>query len=190
MHTSPPAGPSQRLPALTCALAATAALFAAPALAVTVSTSSLASGTLGVGYADTVAAADATPPVVWTIADGSLPAGLSLDAGSGAISGIPGAIGTSAFVVLATDALSDTASRALSITIDGVPAAITDLSATRLTSGNDADGTSRLQLAFTPTTYAATAEVYRAPLAAIRNTTTPAGSCRPRPATRPGRRGC
>ena len=186
MHTSPPAGPSQRLPALAGALAATVALFAAPALAVTVSTSSLVSGTLGVGYADTVAAADATPPVVWTIADGSLPAGLSLDAGSGAISGIPGAIGTSAFVVLATDALSDTASRALSITIDGVPAAITDLSATRLTSGNDADGTSRLQLAFTPTTYAATAEVYRAPFGGYPQYDDAGGFVPPTPSYPPG----
>jgi len=161
-------------------------LSAAPALAITVGTTSLPSGTIGVGYADTVAAAGASPPVVWTIADGSLPAGLSLDAGSGAISGIPGAIGTSAFVVLATDALSDTASRALSITVDGVPAAITDLSATRMTSGNDADGTSRVQLAFTPTTYAATAEVYRAPFGGYPRYDDAGGFVPPTPSYPPG----
>ena len=159
MRTSFPAGSMKALTLTAAALA----LAAAPALALTVSTSSLVSGTAGMSYADTVEAAGGTPPIVWSIAGGSLPAGLSIDAGSGAITGTPGSIGTSAFVVLATDALSDTASRPLSITIDGVPAAITNLAAARLTSGNDADGTSRIQLTFTPTTFDATAEVYRAP---------------------------
>jgi hypothetical protein len=166
--------------------AAALLLVAGPALAISVSTSSLLPGTVARSYADTVEAAGGAPPLVWTIADGSLPAGLSIDAGSGAITGIPGAIGTSAFVVLATDALSDTASRALSITIDDVPAAVSDLAATRLTSGNDADGTSRVQLAFTPTTFAATAEVYRAPFGGYPQYDDAGGFIPPTPSYPPG----
>ena len=167
-------------------VAAVLLLGAVPALALTVSTSSLASGTIGTSYADTLASADGTPPVVWSIAGGSLPAGLALDAGTGAISGTPGAIGSAAFVVLVTDALSDTASRPLSITIDGVPAAATDLAAARMTSGNDADGTERIQLTFTPTTFAATAEVYRAPFGGYPRYDDAGGFVPPTPSYPPG----
>ena len=148
---------------LTAAALGVLAMAAAPASALTVSTASLPSGTTGGSYSATLAAAGGTPPIAWSIVNGSLPSGLALDGGTGGISGTPGAAGTSAFVVLATDALSDTASRALAITIEDVPAAVGDLAATRLTSGNDADGTSRIQLAFTVTPFADTAEVYRAP---------------------------
>ena len=192
MHTSPAVlstHPRHRPPgARTACALATAMLLAAasPALALTVSTSSLASGTLGVGYADTVAAEGGTPPIVWSIADGSLPAGLAIAGGTGAISGTPGALGTSAFVVLATDALGDTASRALSITIEGVPAAVTDLAATRLGSGNDGDGTARIQVAFTATTFAATAEVYRAPFGGYPRYDDAGGFIPPTPSYPPG----
>jgi hypothetical protein len=148
--------------ALVAVTLAASALVATPALAITVTTTTLKSGTLSVAYADTVVSAGGSAPIVWSIAGGSLPAGLSLDAGTGAISGTPGALGTSAFVVRATDALSDTASRPLAITIEGVPAAVSNLAAARQTSGNDADGTARIQVTFTAPTFAATAEVYRA----------------------------
>ena len=172
---------------MACALAIAVLVAAAsPALALTVSTSSLASGTMGVGYADTVEAAGGTPPIVWSIAEGSLPAGLAIDAGSGVITGTPGTLGTSAFVVRATDALSDTASRALSITIEGVPAAATDLAATRLGSGNDGDGTARIQIAFTATTFAATAQVYRAPFGGYPRYDDAGGFIPPTPSYPPG----
>jgi hypothetical protein len=183
MHTSFPTAPSKGRQTL---VAAAFLLAAGPALAVTVSTSSLPSGTVGRSYADTVQAAGGTAPIVWSIAEGSLPSGLSIDAGSGAITGIPGAIGTSAFVVLATDALSDTASSPLSITIDGVPAAATDLAATRQTTGNDADGTSRLQITFTPTTFTAAAEVYRAPFGGYPQYDDAGGFVPPTPSYPPG----
>ena len=183
MQTSFPAGLLKGRHTLA---AAALVLAAGPAFAITVTTSSLLPGTVGTSYTDTVEVAGGTPPMVWSIADGSLPAGLSIDAGSGAISGTPGAIGTRGFVVLATDASSDTASRALSITIDGIPAAVTDLAATRLTSGNDADGTSRIQLAFTPTTFAATAEVYRAPFGGYPRYDDDGGFIAPTPSYPPG----
>ena len=168
------------------AVAAGVLTLAAPALALTVSTSSLPSGTVSVPYNSTLVAANGTLPIGWSIVQGSLPSGLALDGGTGAISGTPGATGTSAFVVLATDASSDTASRALSITIDGVPAPVTDLAATRLTSGNDADGTARIQIAFTPTTFAAAAEVYRAPFGGYPRYDDAGGFIPPTPSYPPG----
>lgn len=52
----------------------------------------------------------------------------------------------------------------LSITIDtGAPAAIANLAAAQQKTGNDADGTTRIQLTFTAPGDAATVEVYRAP---------------------------
>jgi hypothetical protein len=167
-------------------VAAALALGATPAAAITVSTSSLPSGTLNVSYAGTLTSAGGTAPVVWSIADGSLPAGLSLEAGTGAITGTPGALGMSGFVVRATDALSDTASRPLSITIEGVPAAVTNLAATRLGSGNDADGTARIQIAFTPSTFAASAEVYRAPFGGYPRYDDAGGFVPPTPSYPPG----
>src|SRR5207248_5729553 len=71
-------------------------MIAAPTL--TVTTSSLPSGTVGVGYSQTVAATGGTGGYTWLTTTGSLPAGLSLAAG-GAISGTPTAAGTSNFTV-------------------------------------------------------------------------------------------
>jgi len=50
---------------------------------------------------------------------GTLPPGLSLDAGTGAITGTPTTVGASSFTVQATDAYSNTASAVLSITVCG-----------------------------------------------------------------------
>ncbi|TMA22053.1 MAG: hypothetical protein E6J87_26825, partial [Deltaproteobacteria bacterium] len=100
------AGVAAGIAALLCAAAGTAR-----ALPLVVTTGSLPDGTVGVAYADSIVAADGVRPWTWTIAEGALPAGLSLDANTGAVSGTPGVTGTSGFVVLATDAVSDTASR-------------------------------------------------------------------------------
>jgi hypothetical protein len=58
----------------------------APTLSVT--TTSLASGQVGVAYSAMLAAAGGTTPYMWTLTSGTLPAGLSL-ASSGAITGTP-----------------------------------------------------------------------------------------------------
>jgi hypothetical protein len=58
----------------------------APTLSVT--TTSLPSGQMGVAYSTTLAAAGGTAPYTWTLTSGVLPAGLSL-ASSGAITGTP-----------------------------------------------------------------------------------------------------
>jgi len=87
-----------------------------------VTTTSLAGGTVGMAYSQTLDAAGGTPPYSWGIASGSLPAGLSLSA-AGVISGTPTATGTSAFSVQVTDSQmpGDTATKALGIAISAAP---------------------------------------------------------------------
>ena len=84
-----------------------------------ISTSSLPAGTIGAAYNATLTATGGTPPYSWAVTVGTLPAGLSLHASSGAITGTPaGPVGTSNFTVTITDSLAATASRALSITVN------------------------------------------------------------------------
>jgi hypothetical protein len=68
-----------------------------------VATTSLPDGTVDSAYTQTLTANGGTPPFVWTLIEGTLPAGLSLDAASGAISGTPSAAETAAFTVQAED---------------------------------------------------------------------------------------
>src|ERR1035438_2111488 len=82
-----------------------------PALGIT--TSSLPAGTVAVAYSQALGATGGSPPYSWTVASGTLPAGLSLAAG-GTMSGTPGAAGTSSFTVRVTDSASASATAALS----------------------------------------------------------------------------
>jgi hypothetical protein len=89
---------------------------AAPPL--TVSTTSLPGGTAGTAYSQALAATGGTIPYTWSLASGSLPAGLTLSTG-GTISGTPKAAGTSTFTVQVSDAENPakTATQQLSITV-------------------------------------------------------------------------
>jgi large repetitive protein len=75
------------------------------------------SGTVGVAYTDTFTAANGTTPYTFSISAGTLPAGLTLNASTGVVSGTPTTAGTSNFTVKVTDAKSATATFATSITI-------------------------------------------------------------------------
>jgi hypothetical protein len=59
-------------------------------------------------------------------------------------------------------ALGPVTSGPFTVTAPPIPAAVGDLAATRVTAGNDGDGTTKIQLSFTPTAFAASVEVYRA----------------------------
>jgi hypothetical protein len=75
---------------------------AAPALTITGST--LASGTDGTAYSSPMAASGGTPAYTWSLASGSsLPAGLTLAASTGIISGTPSVSGTFNFNVAVKD---------------------------------------------------------------------------------------
>jgi len=60
-------------------------------------------GTVGVAYTTTLVAAGGTAPLTWSIASGSLPAGLTFNAATGVISGTPTTVGTSNFTVQIID---------------------------------------------------------------------------------------
>ncbi len=84
-------------------------------------TTSLPAGEAGTSYSATLAATAGTTPYTWSISSGSLPAGLSLNAGTGAITGIPTVGGTTNFTVQVTDANSMTATQPLSIVVMLLP---------------------------------------------------------------------
>ena len=65
---------------------------------------SLRSGLIGFEYADTVRVVNPPGALTWSVAAGSLPPGLTLDASSGAIAGIPQTSGQSTFTVRAQGA--------------------------------------------------------------------------------------
>jgi len=87
-----------------------------PAVPPTITTTSLPGGTVGLPYSQTLAATGGTGTLVWTRSAGSLPANLALSP-AGIISGTPTNTGTSNFTVRVTDALSQSDTQALSITI-------------------------------------------------------------------------
>ena len=95
------------------------ATFAAEAAPV-VTTTSLPQGVQKASYSATLSAAGGAAPYTWTLRSGALPAGLSLATTSGVVSGTPTTTGTSNFTVQLKDANAQTATRALSITINAV----------------------------------------------------------------------
>ena len=91
----------------------------------TVSTTSLPNGTQNGVYSATLAATGGTLPYTWSIISGTLPAGLTLTASTGTISGTPTGTGTSNFTVQVSDANSQTASAPLSLTVAATPTVTT-----------------------------------------------------------------
>lgn len=82
----------------------------------TITTASLPNGTAEAAYSTTLLA-EGTAPITWSVTNGFLPEGLSLDAGTGVISGTPTAEGGSTFTVeAANDYGSD--SREFTLSID------------------------------------------------------------------------
>ncbi|MEO8186475.1 MAG: putative Ig domain-containing protein, partial [Burkholderiaceae bacterium] len=86
--------------------------------AITVNPATLPNGTVGVAYSQTVSATGGNGSYTFSVSVGSLPAGLSLNAGTGAITGTPTTAATSNFTITATDGLAATGSRAYAVTIN------------------------------------------------------------------------
>jgi hypothetical protein len=77
---------------------------------------------LGQAYSATLIASGGTPPYAWAIASGQLPSGLSLNGGSGQISGTPSAGGSFNFGIKVSDQSSASAISNCTIVIAAPPA--------------------------------------------------------------------
>lgn len=92
------------------------------AAALTITTTSLPDGQYNppgpTFYSETLASSGGNAPITWAITANNLPPGLSLNAGTGAITGTPTTNGTYVFTVTATDAVGATATQALQIVIN------------------------------------------------------------------------
>jgi hypothetical protein len=87
---------------------------------ITLTPASLAQGVVGAAYSQTLAASGGTAPYsAWTITSGALPAGLTLDAGTGVISGTPTASASPAtsITVRVNDANGCQGSRSITLQI-------------------------------------------------------------------------
>jgi hypothetical protein len=128
----------------------TLAVNAAGALAVSPST--LASATVNSAYNATVSATGGSGTYTYAVTAGSLPTGLSLNAGSGVLGGTPSAAGSSSFTVTATDSAnaSLTGSKAYTLTVysntltvnpASLPAATANSAYSATVSATDGSGT-------------------------------------------------
>ncbi|PYT64569.1 MAG: hypothetical protein DMG42_34505, partial [Acidobacteria bacterium] len=84
--------------------------------ALQITTSQLPSGILSKSYGATLSASGGTTPYAWSLASGSLPAGLTLSS-AGTISGTPTSAGSFPFTVQVTDTASHSASANLSVNV-------------------------------------------------------------------------
>ncbi|WP_031499129.1 putative Ig domain-containing protein [Bryobacter aggregatus] len=91
--------------------------------ALTISTPSLASGSVGASYSQSLSASGGLQPYFFSVSAGTLPLGLSITS-SGLISGTPSAVGTANFTVRVADGSGQAATKPLSITIAAAQLAI------------------------------------------------------------------
>lgn len=95
----------------------TAVVSSVTALAIT-SSGALTAGNDTVAYSETIAVEGGNGPLTFEVTDGSLPSGLSLQASTGTITGIPDTVENPTFEITATDAFGQSSVEAgLSIDI-------------------------------------------------------------------------
>ena len=112
----------------------------------TITTSSLPAGTVGVPYSQTLAASGGVPPYAWQLSTGNTPGGLTLNQYSGTISGTPATAGSFTFQVKVYDSQQASATGSFTIRIAAGAFTITTSSLPAGTVGT----------AYTATTLAAT----------------------------------
>ncbi len=92
-----------------------------PGLTITTN-SPLPQGTVGTSYSQTIAASGGTAPYTWSLSSGSLPTGLTLNAGTGTISGTPSAVGNTTFTVRVSDSASASVTKQFQLSISSTAA--------------------------------------------------------------------
>jgi hypothetical protein len=93
-------------------------------------------GTLGAAYEHQLVLESGVGPFVFSVASGTLPAGLTLGAATGTLSGTPTTDGTSNFTLQVTDDCGTTATADFSILVRATPAGRNDSIATATPAGN------------------------------------------------------
>ena len=104
----------------------------------TIATSRLRDGLLREPYVDTLVAQGGKPPYAWSLTEGSLPAGLSLEGATGKVSGQPQQGGLFSFTAQVVDANARTSRRAVTLqvlTADLPRISVADVSVTEGHSG-------------------------------------------------------
>ncbi len=90
---------------------------ASASAAITVNPATLAAGTLGQVYDNTLTASGGSGPYTFAVTTGALPPGLTLTGASGQLSGTPSAQGVYNFTITATDSLAASGSRAYTMSV-------------------------------------------------------------------------
>jgi outer membrane protein assembly factor BamB len=83
-----------------------------------ITTKLLKSGHVGAAYSEQLAATTGTAPYRWTVASGTLPAGLTLST-AGALTGTPTAAGSPSVTFRVTDAKNATSTRSITVAVTG-----------------------------------------------------------------------
>lgn len=95
---------------------------------IVLSPASLPGATVGAAYSQTAPAAGGSAPYAYALTAGALPAGLSLNSSTGAITGTPTAGGTFNFTVTATDSNGYTGAQPYSLTVSAATITVTPTS--------------------------------------------------------------
>ncbi len=104
---------------------------AAPAISLT--PGSVASGTVATSYSASISASGGVAPYTYSISAGTLPAGVSLNASTGLLSGTPTAAGTFNVTIKAVDANSFSGTQAYSLVIGSATLTLTPATLANLT---------------------------------------------------------
>jgi len=115
----------------------------------TIATTSLAAGTVGIAYSQNLAATGGSPPYTWQWTAGSLPGGVTL-ASSGTISGTPTTAGSFTFQVRVSDSQEASATGSFTIKINPAAFVITTSSLPAGTVGTAYTATSLAAAGGTP----------------------------------------
>ena len=106
-----------------------------------ITTSSLPSGVVGLGYSQTLSATGGQPPYSWSVVAGSLPAGLALAPSTGVLSGTPSAAGTANFTVRLSDDFQptpQTTTRAFSLVVSVAAPVLSSINPSTVPAGSPA----------------------------------------------------